>query len=102
MSEAEGDTLPYPILPAHLFFRYDVRGDTLFLGFIPDDDWETHLSSNDESFILQDSGSDPDGISDWEDLLILPQKTKELQALVTEIWDAWASEEEEEYFIRDG
>jgi len=96
----ESDTTSFPVIPIHVFARYEVRNDTLRYYYISDGDWESFLESASKPFFWLDWAPDPNGEGEeYDDMLLLPQGTTELQKLVAEVWTGY-EEEENDFMVR--
>jgi hypothetical protein len=75
---------PFPTLPVHLFARYRVVGDTLFLGFVTERDWEGRLADRPGLAVRQDT-RDPEHASLTYSAVVLTPPTPQLRTLVREL-----------------
>jgi len=96
----ESDTTSFPVMPIHVFARYEVRSDTLSFTYISDGNWESFLESAGKPYFWLDWAPDPNGEGEkYDDMLILPQGTTELQDLVARVWAGY-EEEDSDYLVR--
>lgn len=85
--EAWQGARPFPTLPVHLFARYRIVADTLFLDFVTEDDWVARLSDRPGLAVRQDT-TDPEHSSLTYSAVLLTPPTPQLRALVHELLHA--------------
>lgn len=76
----------FPVLSVHQFARYSVVGDTLFLAYVPADEWAARLADRPELVVRQRLGRDPESPSlTGSGAVLLTPSTEPLRALVREM-----------------
>jgi hypothetical protein len=77
---------PFPVMPVHVFVRFRIVGDTLFLDFVTQDDWAARLANRPGLAIRQGSSEDPEdpALANSGAVLLTPP-TEQLRALVREL-----------------
>jgi hypothetical protein len=78
---------PFPTLPVHVFARYRVVADSLFLDFVPGDDWVARLADRPGLAVRQDT-TDPEHASLTYSAVVLTPPTPQLRALVRDLLHA--------------
>ena len=87
------NAVPFPVLPAHLWFAMELQGDALTLEAIPLDAWVEALQARGAEFHLfgDDGGTE---------YLVLTQETAVLQGLVAEVFGDPGVERAGTIFVR--